>query len=219
MTNPGFHKWHYRATVSERATVLPDGCRDVLIVSRAGEADRVVQTEIDFHARAAVLPTGTEITGYRLRPGAVVSRDGFEGIAADPQQVEHILRHEVTALGEVDEAIEALATPGATVSSVSRALGVSIRTMQRQFLRLELPSPDFWRCLARARRAAKMLPSGAPLADIACDCGFSDQAHMTRDLTRWFGSTPMQLRRDAALEGLLAQPALGDWTGEHISMR
>ena len=219
MSNGRFHKWHYRADVPDRTVVLPDGCRDVLVIERAGEPGRVVQTEIDFHPRMPVLPTGTEITGYRLRPGAAVPRHILDGIAADPAQAEYILQTALPELGEIDEVISALAAPGATVLSVSKALGASIRTMQRQFLRLQLPPPDFWRLLARARRAARLLPSGASLVEIACDCGYSDQAHMTRELTRWFGGPPVRLRRDAALARLVSQPALGDWTGEQISTR
>ena len=219
MGDDGFHRWRYRTDVLERVTVLPDGCRDVLVLGGAEEPRRVVLTDIDFCPRIAVLPRGREIVGYRLRPGAVVSGEVLEGIAAEPERAGSILRSEVSVLGEIDEAIGALATPGATLGSVSKALGASTRSVQRQFLRLRLPPPDFWRRLARARRAARLVPLGASLADIACDCGFADQAHMTRDFTQWFGATPAQVRRDTALADLIAQPALGDWTGEQISTR
>ena len=83
MGDDGFHRWRYRADVPERMTVLPDGCRDVLVLGGAEEPRRVVLTDIDFRPRIAVLPRGREIVGYRLRPGAVVSREVLEGIAAE----------------------------------------------------------------------------------------------------------------------------------------
>lgn len=199
--------------------VFPDGCRDVLIIRRPDGPDEIALTEFDFRPRTAALRPGAEITGYRLRPGAVVSPRALEAIAANHDRAETILGDECGGGSDLDDAIAALAAPGATVESVSQGLGVSIRTMQRHFLARNLPPPDFWRLLARARRAAGMLPFAAPLAEIASECGFSDQAHMTRDLVRWFGLTPAQLRRNAPVLDLLRQPALGNWTGEQISTR
>ncbi len=215
----GFHKWRHVSHGAERHTVFPDGCRDVLIIRGIGEPDRVVLTELDFQPRNVELPDGTKTTGYRLRPGAVVSRDALEGIAANHHQAENILDDDLGAWSEIDDAILALTRPGASVASVARDLGVSVRTMQRRFLSLNLPVPDFWRLLGRARRAVGMISLAAPLADVACACCYSDQAHMTRDLARWFGVSPARLRRDAGLLAMLSQPALANWTGEQISTR
>ena len=114
---------------------------------------------------------------------------------------------------------DALPLPGASVAGVARQSGLSLRSLQRRFQDRHLPPPEFWRLLARARRAVALLPTPAPLAEIAAECGFSDQAHMSRAMARWFGHSPAQLRRDAGLRLLLAQPALGNWTAEQISTR
>jgi AraC-like DNA-binding protein len=217
--NAGFHRWHHRVRKAERHMVFPDGCRDVLIVRVPDGPARIVLTEFDFRPRAAALTPGTEITGYRLRPGAHVSPQALEAVAAKPDQAETVLGDECGDRSDLDDAIAALTVPGTTVETASRGLGVSIRTMQRHFLSRKLPPPDFWRLLARARRAAGMLSFAAPLAETADECGFSDQAHMTRDLVRWFGLTPARLRRNASLLNVLRQPALGNWTGEQISTR
>ncbi len=143
----------------------------------------------------------------------------LEAIAASPECVETILGDECQRRDSLDDVIMALSEPGATVLSASKRLGISVRTLQRSFLGRALPPPDFWRLLARARRAVGMLRSEMSLAEIADACGFSDQAHMTRDLTRWFGVTPAGLRRRQPTLALLCQPALGNWTGEQISTR
>lgn len=56
----------------------------------------------------------------------------------------------------------------------------------------------------RVEKAVSLLRgSDLPLAQVAADCGFSDQSHMTRDLRRIIGRTPLQVRRER-------HPFLGD---------
>jgi transcriptional regulator GlxA family with amidase domain len=44
------------------------------------------------------------------------------------------------------------------------------------------------------RAAALIAETRRPLAEIACECGFADQAHMTRALHKMLGETPRRLR-------------------------
>ncbi|MCB1351426.1 MAG: helix-turn-helix domain-containing protein [Rhodobacteraceae bacterium] len=226
----GYHSWRFRAEAPDRHIVFPDGCRDVLLIRgpddgsdgggrRRRSAPRIRLTAFDLRPRPVVFAAGTEILGYRLRPGAALSPRLLAAIAAHPERAGSILAEEGGAWGERDDAIMALTAPGATVRSVARTLGVSARTIERHFIAEGLPSPEYWRLLARARRAARRLAAPGALAEIAIECGFSDQAHMTRDCVRWFGIPPARLRRDAVSLALLAQPALGNWTGEQISTR
>lgn len=223
-----FFAWQHLATAPERAPVLPDGCRDVLVLRPAGATPRVVLTEFDLRPRIAELAAGTLIEGFRLRPGAGVSPQVLAAISLDAAQGEGDGAAEIlgNALsdpqgedGDVSAAIRVLAGPGESLASVARGLGVSPRSLQRRFREQGLPPPDHWRLLGRARRAAGRLSGAAPLAEIAAECGFADQAHMTRELARWFGASPERLRRDRALLELACQPALGNWTGEQISTR
>ncbi|MCK7615502.1 helix-turn-helix domain-containing protein [Roseibium sediminicola] len=218
-----FQPWHHHTTTTtERAPVFPDGCRDVLIVREPGTREKIVLTVLDLRPRVAELSAGTEITGYRLRPGAVVGDEVLAELERDCGRAEEVLGNALSAdaAGDAaDEILLALVAPGASVESVAADLGVSKRTLQRQLKAFGLPAPDYWRLLARARRAAGLLASGLALPEIADLCGFSDQAHMTRDFRSWFGGTPAQLRRAPHILELLCQPALGNWTGEQISTR
>lgn len=214
-----FHRWVYPVNRAERYLVLPDGCQDVLCIRHADGLVQIVSTGFDVRPRLVDLLPGTTITGYRLRPGAGVSAPAMQAIAADHDRIREILDEQCEAWTNLDEVIVALSQSGETVGAVCRRMGISIRTMQRVFLGRGLPPPDYWRLLGRARRAAGLLSSGEPLAEIAGICGFSDQAHMNRELVRWFGHTPAQLRRQSSILELLRQPALGNWTGEQISTR
>lgn len=218
-SHDGFHRWDHSAARQVRHTVFPDGCRDVLVIQDACGAISVKLTGFDLRPRAVVTEAGTRMTGYRLRPGAEISPELLTRVAAEPGRVAEILGNALGAWGEVDDTILALTLPDATAGRVARDQGVSLRTLQRHFASRSLPPPEFWRLLGRARRAVLRLAQGRPLAEVACDCGFSDQAHMTRDLLRWFGTTPARLRRDGPALAVLAQPALGNWTAEQISTR
>ncbi|WP_430511240.1 helix-turn-helix domain-containing protein [Pannonibacter phragmitetus] len=214
-----FIKWQHHAEAPEKAPIFPDGCRDLLIIRKTDGPADILLTELDFRPRIADLRPGVRITGYRLRPGLDMPPKALEAVAADTSRAQAIVEEECGRHTGLDDAIAALAAPCATAGSSARDLGVSIRTMQRLFLKKRLPPPDFWRLLARARQAAALLATSAPLAEIAFKCGFSDQAHMTRELVRWFGLSPGHLRRNTAVIDLLRQPALGNWTGEQISTR
>ncbi|MDV2965825.1 AraC family transcriptional regulator [Nitratireductor aquimarinus] len=160
------------------------------------------------------LDAGTCLTGYRLRPGTTLDLAEFEIADRDVSnldtEIEALTRHDQ----EISEIIDALSLPGNSVHRLARQQGVSERTLQRRFRHLSLPTPAFWRQLGRARRAVQALPCRVPLAEIAAHYGYSDQAHMTREFVRWFGWTPVQLRRNPAAIADLAQPGLGNWSLE-----
>lgn len=92
------------------------------------------------------------------------------------------------------------ATPALSAGGLAEALEVSIRTLDRSFIRQTGLRPGEFIRIHRyhaARRAVKEKAAG--LADIAADHGYADQAHMTREFQHFAGLTP---RRKQAGEGL-----------------
>ena len=87
------------------------------------------------------------------------------------------------------------------LSTAHGRLGVSERSLERLLTQRTQRGPRFWRNLARA------LAGGKPLAQLAADHGYADQAHMARDLLRWFGATPTRLRAMPAFLATLRAPA------------
>lgn len=55
----------------------------------------------------------------------------------------------------------------------------------------------------RMRRAVTLLETPESLAEIAFQCGFSDQSHFSRLFRREFGTPPSRWRRQAHVDGLL----------------
>ncbi|MBN8294147.1 helix-turn-helix transcriptional regulator [Rhodobacter sp. NTK016B] len=206
-----FHRWHHTALQDEVATVMPDGCRDVLVLSRPDEEPVVSLTDWDDGPRRVSIRAGTTLTGYRLRPGVVMA----EPLGAlDAERLDQQIASALRVAGDSTDLITALAEAGEDVDALARQQGVSARTLQRHFAGLSLPPPRFWRLLGRARRAALALPGGGALSELALDHGYSDQAHMNREFLRWFGRTPGQLRSDPAALAELSQPGLGNWSAQ-----
>ena len=100
----------------------------------------------------------------------------------------------------IDEKIEASVTriessDGATrIDTLARAAGWSVRTLQTRFLaRVGLTPKEFARLL-RLQATLRALDGDSPLAELASDAGFSDQAHATREVKRVTGLSLSRLR-------------------------
>lgn len=215
-----FTRWQHRVLEPEVATVLPDGCVDVLITCAPARPPRVVLTPLDARRREVQLEPGTQLVGYRLRPGSLVDPEALR--EASPETLAETLAETPGPLlvedDDLQRAVQALAS-GLSPARAAARLGVSLRSLQRRLRKRGQPPPDFWRLLGRARAAADDLHRGPPLVEIAADHGFSDQAHMSREFVRWFGLSPRRLRDSPDLLAQLRQPGLGNWTAEQISTR
>ncbi|WP_342076880.1 AraC family transcriptional regulator [Yoonia sp. SS1-5] len=216
--NPAYMRWYSDITEPAQFVIYPDGCRDIILTTDRNGSVSAELTSFDFKPRSITLHPGQRMTGFRLRPGLCVDQAGLAGIR-DEKDATDLIHDADTRLAETSAALAALGTGGATVAQVARGSGVSPRTLQRRFRTLGLPMPEFWRLLARARRAAIDLASDHPLVDIAGIHGYADQAHMSRACKYWFSHTPGQIRRNRRILSDINQPALGTWTGEQISIR
>ncbi|NII72888.1 AraC-like DNA-binding protein [Dyella sp. SG562] len=86
-------------------------------------------------------------------------------------------------------------TDSPRINAWAEHMGLARETVSRGFARLYGVSPSGFRADARARAAwLRITGECKPLAEIAADCGFADQAHMTRAITRLTGATPTAWR-------------------------
>jgi AraC-like DNA-binding protein len=99
--------------------------------------------------------------------------------------------------------------PSLGLTDWADATGLAVETVARGFKRAYGVSPKRFRAEVRALQALQRITrSTLPLAQVALELGFSDQAHMTRDVVALTGRTPATLRRAPIAEGQLASRML-----------
>lgn len=133
-------------------------------------------------ARFARIAEGTTLPAQMLAMESALRRR-----IADACPIDHATRAAIRWMAQ---------HPKGRVKQLSEWLGTSRRQLQRQFLVSAGYGPKmfqsvlrFQRLLNEARRA------GGPrtLADLAAHAGYSDQAHMTREVQRFANSSPASL--------------------------
>jgi AraC-like DNA-binding protein len=72
---------------------------------------------------------------------------------------------------------------------------LSLRSVQRRFLRATGLTYGTLDQIERAREAATLLEQGISIADAVYYAGYADQPHLTRSLKRFVGQTPGQILR------------------------
>lgn len=211
--------WEQDTAIGHEQRVVPDACVDLIW---SGEELSIAGP--DTKARVVALAPGTRLVGLRLRPGAagavlglpaselcdvspsaddVLGRDAAAALleqlaaGADPHA---LLLRAVQSRGAcepdslVQAAIVALGRPRARVAPVAAELGVSARQLQRRLSDAVGYGPKMLARVLRLRRLQLLAP--APLVELALDAGYTDQAHMTAEVTRLAGISPVRFLKD-----------------------
>jgi len=211
LPEPALDLWRFTAHAPMTVQVPPDGCRDLVVIVPNGRAPTCLVSALSHASETHAFAPGDRAMGVRLCPGAQLderallallrARDGF-----DDDDLLGAVAAAARRDAQVDDALACLREAPSLALAHAR-LGVSARSLERLLAGRTQRGPLWWRNLARARRCARGLAGDAPLADLAADHGYADQAHMTRDLRRWFGATPARLRTTPAFLATLDTPA------------
>jgi AraC-like DNA-binding protein len=211
--------WEQATPTGRKQRIVPDACVDLVWAG-----DRLSVAGPDTQPRVVTLAPGSRLVGVRLRPGAagaalglpaselcdvspnaadVLGRDVtaalLEALAAGSDPHELLLRA-VQLRGVVapdplaSAAVVALGRPRARVAAVAAELGVSARQLQRRVSDAVGYGPKVLARVLRFRRLQALAP--APPAELALDAGYADQAHMTAEVTRLAGTSPVRFLKD-----------------------
>jgi len=135
----------------------------------------------DALAAAALSEDGVQVG--RLLEQALRAQTGRELVPVERRAADERVEAICTAL-ETEDACRI--DPGALASR----LGVSREHFHRLFRLAVGMAPAHYARLARIGRAKALLREGRAQADVAAQCGFTDQAHFSRWFRRCFGVTP-----------------------------
>ena len=209
--------WEQATTDTEEQRVVPDACVDLI-----WSGGQLFIAGPDTTARLVRLPPGSRLVGARLRPGAAGAVLGLpvSELRDLSPAASDVLGHDVaTALLErlhtgadphlllreaveprimpdplVGAAIAQLGRPRARVGSTAAELGVSARQLQRRISDAVGYGPKMLARVLRFRRLQVLEPGS--LAELALDAGYADQAHMTAEVTRLTGISPVRFLKD-----------------------
>jgi AraC-like DNA-binding protein len=210
----------WRVTAGPGHRVLPDGSVDLM-----WWRERLVVAGPDTRAVLVDAEPGEEVTGLRLPPGAVAEVLGVPAAeltdtrpdladlvgsrAADPGRAPadagELLERVLAGLWQradpdrvalrLAAAVDRRLAAGAPVAAVAAGLGLPLRTLHRVALRALGHAPQTLARIRRFQRALDLARAGVPLAQVAADAGYTDQAHLTREVTRFAGLPPGRLLR------------------------
>ena len=213
--------WEQTTIAAQDQRVVPDACVDLI-----WSGEQLIVAGPDTAARLVALPACSRIVGVRLRPGAAGAMLGFPAselrdLSPDAAEVlgreeaeallaaltsgadPHALLQRTVELRAVREpdplvhaAVAALGRPRARVASVAAELGLSTRQLQRRVTDAVGYGPKTLARVLRFRRLQALPP--APLVELALAAGYSDQAHMTAEVTTLAGVPPVRFLKDRA---------------------
>ena len=206
-------EWLFESHVCSETRVLPDGCKDFILKENSAADAAWFISDLNDSSYVVKSTAGERMRGIRLRPGVVLNHTQLRSwlkvnspasLFGSDQLDEFCIQPD-----NVADALECLASGQLAVTCVANELGVSQRSLQRLIKKNTGRTPLFWLSLARIRRAGRYLASSNSLGDTAIEAGFSDQAHMSREMKKWFGQTPNQIRADEQMVSLLFEASYG----------
>jgi len=127
-------------------------------------------------------------------------------LSAQILAMETALIRRVASAGPVDHATRAAICrmaqrPNARVEQLSEWLGMSSRQLQRRFVISAGYGPKMFQSVLRFQRLlneAHFAGTRRTLADLAANAGYSDQAHMTREIQRFANCSPASVLRSVS---------------------
>ncbi len=138
------------------------------------------------------------MTGPSVRTSHVADRDIDVLREAETALAAQCRAPEAAAVSDVLRQVSRSVEPGARCSravDVARALGMSVRTLQRRLARSGLTFTAAVQCRRLGIAARLLAETEVKVIDIALVVGYADHAHFTRAFRKWGGVAPVVYRR------------------------
>jgi len=202
--------WQFFSKQHSKSTIIPDGCRDLIFFAPQGAKPYWQVTKLDETSYEFCSKGGDFLSGFRFASGTLIDQNGLlravENLEIGQGEIEEAISQYCTTSHGVKEVLGRLSSGMGNVKSVAEDLGVCVRTLQRLLIKNTGKSASFWLGLARVRGAARTLFGPVSLSETAYEFGYCDQAHMSREIRRWFDTSPARLKYSPQILGQLKQP-------------
>jgi len=201
--------WCLAPAEASSSLIPADGCFDLIVEEDAhGRRSAFVYTPVTS-AHWVASAAGTRVLGIRVRPGfgaalvdcerelqRLVARDERD----EPTALDHLEALVVSATsavvppGLIREFVAMAQAAAGSHRLTTASTGGAERELQRACRRWLGLTPKSFLRIERAWAARGAIREGQPLAAVAADLGYADQAHLTREIRQLFGVTPRELR-------------------------
>jgi AraC-like DNA-binding protein len=138
-----------------------------------------------------------EALGQIEDPDAIIRANEIDPLEALEMLKSEVRGRSAETLDWPDMLAEALRSdPSISLETWAEATGLHPGSLSRGFAQVYGTTPAAYRAVQRTRRAIDaLLSTNAPLSCLAFECGFADQAHMTRAVAGLAGMPPGMMRR------------------------
>lgn len=168
----------------------------------------------DLLDRAVPLVEAMGAAGERLEKVIRSEVDENARVAAAAAWLDAALKQPHALDAPLAGLVDALGAAADTPSEMADRLSVSPRTVNRAWQRLVGMPPGQYAKLMRVHRALEQVHQGRPLAWVAQECGYADQAHLARHVRDVAGLPPSRMREwlgDTVYRDLYTQRPSAPW--------
>lgn len=134
----------------------------------------------------SLFPVEYDETGPQGRLAQVM----LDLVAAAPREALSLPWPEASGLRDICTTIMAAPDQALQLGEWGKTLGMSVRTLERQFLRETGMNLRSWRLRARLLEALPMLERGDAVTDVALACGYESTSAFIASFREFFGTTP-----------------------------
>jgi AraC-like DNA-binding protein len=170
---------------------------------RAGPLPFVRRPVVDSRRLAAAVTGAFGSTREPLAIDSLVAQLAEGLLEADPQsrQVAGAIRLDAAAVERARQFLDAERARVVRSAELEAVAGLSRYELARQFRLVCGTSPYRYLLMRRLDAAREQIARRKPLADVALEAGFADQAHLTRVFAAAYGITPARYRALTATAG------------------
>jgi AraC-like DNA-binding protein len=181
----------------------------IVVVKSSRGPTSVIARGPETKASIVEIPQDAEFIGIEFKLGTFIPALAVETLVDVGRELDAVSRTKVNLAGSnweipsfenATDFVARLARDGALVRDtlveqtlLRKPVAITERSVQRRFLRATGLTYGTVRQIERAERTVALLTAGTSILDAVEIAGYSDQAHMTRSLQRFFGKTPGKL--------------------------